>query len=851
MNQKSDASTRPATLAEGLGALDADATLAAGQRLGPYRLVRKLGEGGMGVVWLADQLQPFERKVAIKLSNRQSSSNMANAYFEIERQALAQLVHPYIAQIYDAGMRSDGMLYFAMEYVEGSTLDEFLVDKPVSLDGCIGLLAQVCQGAHYAHQRGLIHRDLKPGNVLIAEVSGSPMPKIIDFGIAIGVDIARTGSGASAGTRAYMAPEQFNASSTGLDLRADVYALGAILIEALCLQLKIPLDGVDSGTFRGLLSAAGTSANPVNQHAHIPARLRGELRRIPKSLRAIAIKALSEDREARYESAAAMADDLKRWRERRPVLAIQGGKLYALRCFVNRYRLASALGAATLAALVAGLIVASYGLQQAKIAKAQAETRREQAEGLVDYMLGDFAAKLEPIGKLDLIDGVANRALEYLQSANDADQSSAIHRAAALRTIGDVQTRRGQWTQAKSTFALADAALTKAEQANPGRMSAELLFERGQVAYWIGYTFYKDRDYVTAEIHWKRYLDLAERLQLMTVKSSLGLVELSSALSNLGTLAYESGRITEAATYFLKTITIRENLLESAKDNQKLLLSLSRAVSWLGKTQEKQTDLSNALITYKRQLEILETASHLNSENANIRTSLLFAKYWIGLLEIQLGFTTDSIKSFEQVSSGFDALIKLDRTQTSWVRALLLAKLELAWGHYLNNEYELAATILTECIQPIFIPPDLLPTFAIQRPIAVAKFRYALVLAAQGKKKSALAHFEAAQNSFTKLVSDNPNDEKTAIYAAFGLIANENSPDLASNVSRAQALLEPFIKKQIDANALDALVRINVLSGKIKSARAFALKLEGMRYNHPDYRAFLARHRKGERSWPN
>jgi eukaryotic-like serine/threonine-protein kinase len=846
MSQQNDASTRPATLAQGLGALDVGAKLAAGQRLGPYRLVRQLGEGGMGVVWLADQLQPFERKVAIKLSNRQSGSNMANAYFEIERQALAQLVHPYIAQIYDAGMRSDGMLYFAMEYVEGSTLDEFLVDKPVSLDTCIGLLAQICQGAHYAHQRGLIHRDLKPGNILIAEVSGSPMPKIIDFGIAIGVDIARTGSGASAGTRAYMAPEQFNASSTGLDLRADVYALGAILIEALCLQLKIPLDGVDSGTFRGLLSAAGTSANPISQHPHVPATLRSELRRIPKSLRAIAIKALSEDRDARYESAAAMADDLKRWRERRPVLAMQGGKLYAMRCFINRYRLASALGAATLAALIAGLIVASYGLQQAQIARAQAETRREQAEGLVDYMLGDFAAKLEPIGKLDLIDGVANRALEYLQQANDADQSSAIHRAAALRTIGDVQTRRGQWPQARSTFALADAALTKAEQANPGAPTAELLFERGQIAFWIGHTHYNERDYATAKIHWQRYLDFAIRLEPLTVKSGLGQQEIGYALNNLGIAAFHTGEITSARDYFLRSNQIRELLFNKNPNDEKVELDLSNNISWLARSQEAGGDLTGAELSYRKQLKISENKKESNPNDAVWIESTASARYWIGMMNLRLGNVAESLIHLQAAVNEFASITKLDSTKLSAYRILGIAQSELAWALHAKGETERALAIINIALEQFKALMANNPSAKDRRTFAGSLIRKSVFLEKLGESSKAVFFYTEANAELNKLHSENLQDRRISTELAASLLATPNLNDLPQNAARAKKILQPLVENQADADALDTLFRASVLLGDVKMAQVYEEKLNKMLYNHPNYRAFIARHYKGE-----
>lgn len=841
MTQSHSSPTRPATLVEGLEQFSAGIALVAGQRLGPYRLVKALGEGGMGVVWLADQLEPFERKVAIKLSNQKLSSGLSQAYFEVERQAMANMVHPYIAQIYDAGALPDGALYFAMEFVDGGTLDEYVSTNKPSLDSCAALLTLVCQGVQYAHQRGLIHRDLKPTNILIADVAGKPMPKIIDFGIAIGVDSARAvgGIGGSAGTRAYMAPEQINPNTDGIDVRADVYALGAILVETLCLALGISLDRLDSNSLRSLLSAAVYTTDGKTAHVQASPALRVEIKRIPKPLRAIALKAMADDRNLRYESAAAFADDLSRWRERRPVLAMRGGRMYAVRCFINRYRGASALGMLTLVSLVAGLVVAAYGLNQAQHARALAETRREQAEKLVGYMLGDFAAKLSQVGKLDLIDDVAKQALAYLSEANDADARSAIQRAAALRTIGDLQTQRGQWSGAKKTFSIAENALDFAESAEPG--TRELLYERAQVAYYIGYCAYVERKFDIAKLHWQRYLAYAQRLQPLTVLEGTGLSETASAMNNLGTASFEAGELEEATTHFDESITIKSALLSKNPNDSELASSLARSLSWQAKTQEASGDLRGAMSSYLNQLALCEKLLKVLPTVVKWRFEAAVSRQWIGLLALQMGDSKAAIKQLAAAEDEFSKLHQLEPTQSGWQDALANTRSHLAWANLLTSNLVAAELQITDARKLYETPGDIgaMPINR-RRSAATAWFRAAQIAKALNRSENTQVLRQRAIATFQNLLETDPNDRKSVIPLAYALTAEE-TPDMAA-VRHIQSLLVAFSERQPDALVLDALTRTHILLHEFPQANNIRSQLEAMGYHHPDYQAFLTQH---------
>ena len=238
MNQDKKPSATAATELDAMPLQDGDSTtLAPGTRLGVYRIRRALGEGGMGQVYLAEQTAPVHRDVALKLIRQQIASPLALAWFEVERQALAQMQHPAIAQIFDAGTTAEGHAYIAMEYVEGTPVADYCRTHALSRDQRMALFVRICQGVQHAHQKGVIHRDLKPANVLVRDIDGTPMPKIIDFGIAVGGGPSSQGAVVSAphsdraGTAVYMSPEQA-AGGIGTSIRAATsIRLGVMLCE--------------------------------------------------------------------------------------------------------------------------------------------------------------------------------------------------------------------------------------------------------------------------------------------------------------------------------------------------------------------------------------------------------------------------------------------------------------------------------------------------------------------------------------------------------------------------------------------------------------------------------------------
>ena len=207
--------------------------------IGPYRLIRKLGEGGMGQVWLAEQSAPVKRQVALKIIKAGRYDGSALLRFDVERQTLAIMDHPAIAKVFDAGSTAEGQPYFVMEYVPGLPITAYCDQKRLSVHQRLALFIKVCEGVQHAHQKAIMHRDLKPTNILVVEVDGKPMPRIIDFGIAKAIsqpdedETLVTRAGGMVGTPGYMSPEQADPSVPDVDTRTDVYSLGVVLYQLL------------------------------------------------------------------------------------------------------------------------------------------------------------------------------------------------------------------------------------------------------------------------------------------------------------------------------------------------------------------------------------------------------------------------------------------------------------------------------------------------------------------------------------------------------------------------------------------------------------------------------------------
>jgi serine/threonine protein kinase/tetratricopeptide (TPR) repeat protein len=372
--------------------------------IGPYKLLEEIGEGGMGVVWMAEQTEPVRRRVALKVIKPGLGSGQVVARFEAERQALALMDHPSIAKVLDGGATEEGRPYFVMELVKGLPITRYCDERRLTVRERLGLFVSVCQAVQHAHQKGVIHRDLKPSNVLVALYDGKPVPKVIDFGVAkataekLTERTLFTGFGAVVGTPEYMSPEQAELNQLDIDTRSDVYSLGVLLYELLTgttplehrrvkgadlLEVLRLVREEEPPTPSARLSTAAELPAVAAQRGVEPKKLRGLVR---GELDWVVMKCLEKDRDRRYQTASGLALDLGRYLTDEPVQACPPSVGYRVRKFVRRHRLAlgtAALLGLTLLAAVGG-VSGSVGWAMRDRATRQAAREQEVAATLAE-----------------------------------------------------------------------------------------------------------------------------------------------------------------------------------------------------------------------------------------------------------------------------------------------------------------------------------------------------------------------------------------------------------------------------------------------------------------------------------
>ena len=442
--------------------------LPAGSRVGDFRIVRLLGRGGMGEVYLAEQLEPVQRQVALKLLPTGAlASQERMTWFSIEAQMLATMQHPAIAQIFDAGVTDSGRPFFAMAYVDGLPLVRYCRERKLDLKQRVELFIKVCQGAQHAHQKGFIHRDLKPDNILVTEIDGIAEPRIIDFGIATAARRAMGGSSAmpQAGTPRYMSPEQADQSTDDIDARSDVFSLGAVLLELLVEDGSARSSQFNSERARdGYRTVERPSARlemlPEDRRDAMAGRLGLSSRQLRRLLRRdldwIVGKATAVERDQRYESAAQLAEDLRRMLRQRPVHAAPSSLRYRLERFVARNRLAVALSGLFTAALAIGVVAVVAAWLEASAERDRAESALALAEAVNEFLVQDLLASADIEVAAEGADLTVRQILERARVAAgvrfadrplvEAGVRDAL--ATSLRGLGQVDLAREEFERA-------------------------------------------------------------------------------------------------------------------------------------------------------------------------------------------------------------------------------------------------------------------------------------------------------------------------------------------------------------------------------------------------------------------
>ncbi|HEV2103029.1 MAG TPA: serine/threonine-protein kinase [Candidatus Acidoferrum sp.] len=370
--------------------------------IGPYRLVKKLGEGGMGQVWLAEQTDPVRRQVALKLIRGGIFSAALLQRFQAERQSLAIMDHPAIAKVFDAGTTAQGQPYFVMEYVEGLPITKYCDQKRLSIRERLRLFIEVCDGIQHAHQKAIIHRDIKPANVLVVEVGGKPSPRIIDFGLAKTIVPAEAGGilftqvGVILGTPGYTSPEQADPTIRDIDTRTDVYSLGVVLYELLTGALPFDPQAIKKQSYDKILRRlreedplipsvkASKDSRASSSHAQMRATSPKQLTTLLRGdLDWITMKALERDRARRYGTPSELTADVERYLENRPVMARPASPGYRLQKYLRRNRVAVSFVSGALV-----LLLAFTGIQAIQLRRITRE--RDRANRVTDFMTNMF-----------------------------------------------------------------------------------------------------------------------------------------------------------------------------------------------------------------------------------------------------------------------------------------------------------------------------------------------------------------------------------------------------------------------------------------------------------------------------
>ncbi len=559
-----------------------------GTFIGRYQLLERIGEGGFGLVFMAEQAEPVQRKVALKIIKAGMDTREVIARFEAERQALALMNHPNIARVLDAGATETGRPFFVMELVNGIPITDYSDQKELSTTDRLRLFMKVCAAVQHAHQKGIIHRDLKPSNILVTLIDGEAVPKVIDFGVAkaLGQKLTEktlfTRFQQMIGTPAYMSPEQAELSGVDVDTRSDIYSLGVLLYELL--TSRTPFDpktllaaGLDE--MRRIIRETDPPRPSTRLSTlHDPERTAvakhrqaepGALSRLMQGdLDWIVMKALEKDRARRFGTASALADDLQHHLNHEPVQASPPSAAYRAQKFIRRHRFGVAMATTVALALAAGLAAALLGFERART---EASKSRQVAQFLKDMLQGvgpSVALGRNTEMLREILDKTAERVGQDLKGQPEVA-------AELLNTLGWVYYDLGDDSHAEAFHRDALALRTKLHGDEHQEVANSL--------HGLGRTLWRQGKLTEAETAHREALSIARKLfgndHLDTARS---LTELAGTL-------HEQGKSIEAETMDREALSTRRKLLrEPHKDIASSLGLLAATLSAQGKTVEAE-----------------------------------------------------------------------------------------------------------------------------------------------------------------------------------------------------------------------------------------------------------------------
>ena len=719
--------------------IEADAEEEPSQWIGRYKILQKLGEGGCGVVYMAEQTEPVRRKVALKVIKPGMDTKQVIARFEAERQALALMDHPNIAKVLDAGTTDKGRPYFVMELVKGIRITDYCDQNHLPTSERLGLFTQVCHAIQHAHQKGIIHRDIKPSNILVTLHDGVPVPKVIDFGIAKATEqplttkTVFTAVGQFMGTPAYMSPEQAELSGLDIDTRSDIYALGVLLYELL--TGKTPFDarellqaGLDEmrrrireeepvrPSTRLSTMVAADLTEVAHQRQSEPAKL---TRFIRGDLDWIVMKCLEKDRTRRYETANGLAMDLRRHLNNEPVVACPPSAAYRFQKLVRRNKVIFAAGCAVAAALVIGLGIAAWQFFEKSKAYNRAVAAEKEAQQVAQFLK-------------DMLKGVG----PSVALGQDTKM---------LRGILDKTAER-----------------VGKELTNQPAVKADLLGIMGRTYLDLGE--YSKAEGISRE---------ALRLRMALFGETNAFV--AASLNDLATALIESKKLAEAETLLRQGLAMRKLLFgKESPEVAESLSSLSDAIGQLGKHTEADSAQREALRIQRKVFqgarpELVSSLTGLGLNTTNLdeaealeREALAMSKELWGDENPDAAWLLYRLSWLADGRGNHTQALTLKHQALAMRRKLLgndhpdvaLSLDNLAEWHLQRNQLDEAEPLLRECLsfreQKM---PGMWATF-------VTRDRLGLLLLKQGKYADAEPLLVAACGSMQKSLESNPEQNR-------------------------------------------------------------------------------------------
>ena len=830
-------------------------------RIGGYGILRLLGEGGMGSVYLAEQSEPVQRTVALKVIKLGMDTGEVVARFESERQALAIMNHPHIAKVFDAGSTPEGRPFFVMELAEGVPITRFCAQHELSIRERLELFVPVCGAIQHAHQKGIIHRDIKPSNILVSDGDDGPFPRVIDFGIAKATGdtgIGETGvtyHGAVVGTPEYMSPEQAGARHGEIDTRTDTYSLGTVLYRLLVGALPLDRDLLRAATLDEMLrmirddepSTLSARVSTLDKSSRqMAARRRTDVATLRRRLRGdldwIVMKAIDKDPDRRYQSASELATDIRRHLDNEPVIARPPTLGYRLGKFARKYKGPLSAVAAVFLVLVVGIVASTWQAIEATRARTQAQERRAQAEDLIGFMIGDLRQKLEPVGRLDILDDVGAKALAYFDSLTPEEltDEERYRLATTLSQIGEVRITQGSLDGANEALLPALELARDVVDAHPER--TDWLMGLGAIHYWLGYVHWQREDLSPALAEFETYLEIARTLADREPDNLDYQREVGYAHNNIGFVRQQQGNLDGALEQLELCLEIEQRIAAADPDNLDNRLDVADSHNAVGLVLQEQGWLSEALDHFNADLSIKEELVAADPGHARWQHRLAATHLLVASLLDLMGDLDSALPHGLAAEEIYVALTERDPTNNVWRRSLGEARSATGRDLYDLGQADAGLERLQAGVSSLSALAASDPGNAQwQAILATARISLGGALATNLDLDAALREAEGTSAALKSLLESNPTDVDAQKLLGDAHLLTGRVQALRGDQARAEAqwqsaaeVIEPLLAEVEDRAVLVLWARALIRLGRGDEAAPIVAELDAIGYRDRD-----------------